>query len=133
MVEIHVRCSFSVNTIGFHTSLPMRKVRAAPTLMGTTPADRFSCRRNWPFSTPRPPFFLSNPPRAKPATLGGCTGVVAHRTRVTIKVALKRLVCRPRRLRVRVEVEGGIDCRGSAYACPSVGYVASLARKVAGC
>jgi hypothetical protein len=126
-VRVGVRCNFEVIGLGLRTSAPLRKVRRAADVAGGVPGDRLTCSRRWP------PVVGLMPRRAKRKTLAGCVGVTGYNVRSTITVAMRKAVCAPRRLRVRVAAFGGIDCRGSLYPCPAVGYHASAARTVVGC
>lgn len=125
-VQIHMRCNYRVDVLGFRSSIPIRKVRRNPTLVGATAAEYMSCDRRRRAGL--------RPTRAKRTTLGGCSGKLGPNTRLTITVALRQAVCRPKRLRVRVETLGGSCGIGPAlYPCAGVGYMSSVAKTVAGC
>lgn len=124
-VSLAVRCNYLVDRIGFRTSTPIRKVRRAPTLIGSRLGDYFGCSRGVPPGLPLQ--------RNKRDTVGGCSGTIAANTQARITISLKRSVCRPKRLRVRVLTAGGIDCRGSRYPCPLVGYNSNITKRVSGC
>lgn len=127
-VQMHLRCNYLVLGLGFRSSLPVRKVRRTAALVDGAPGDRLMCSRRWPTAV-----VGFKPRQAKGTTLGGCLGVTGYNTRSTITVALRKAVCRPRRLRVRVVAFGGLDCRGSLYPCAAIGYRATVARNVVGC
>ena len=126
-VAVRVRCNYRVTALGLRSSIPIRKVRRVAALVGGGPGDQLTCGRRWP------PAAGIQTRRAKRGTLGGCVGSTGFNTRSTITVAVKKEVCRPKRLRVRVVAFGGFDCRGSLYPCPAVGFYTSRLSAVAGC
>lgn len=125
-VEINLRCNYLVLQVGFRTSIPIRKIRRVPALVGAAPGDRFGCSHGWPAG-------VYEPARGNSASQGKCSGILGTDARAKITVALTKAVCRPKRLRVHVATAGGIDCRGSLYPCTAVGYRSSITKKVAGC
>jgi len=126
--EISLRCAYRVDALGIRSSIPIRKVRRAASLVGPVPGDRLTCRRGlWPR------VLFRRPRGVERAYLGGCSGSAGYNTRARITIAVSRSLCRPRRLRVRVQTFGGIDCRGSVYPCPLIGYSSMLVKNVGGC
>jgi hypothetical protein len=126
-VKIGARCNYLVTNLGLRTSLAIRKVRRAAALEGATVGDYLTCSRRFPTR------FAPRVRRVNPVALAGCSGMTGFNTRSTITVAMRRSVCRPKRLRVRVHTFGGIDCRGSLNPCASIGYTSNVIRTISAC